>query len=213
MLVPESERATSLAKLDDRLGGRLGARQSAVGAGGRHSDWRASPAFIGISSGIVALLVWRSVPAKVEVPPLNWIRWFEVLRSPALADGRDCAYQRRRQRYAELHRADREKAVQGITAGARGAVVPTTGVGGLLGNLLSVRLIRRIGANYVALQMQRNFGSRVVALAARCELDSPRDLRQQSSGMESRAWQCWFPSRAAGTAGMVAPLLAAATTR
>jgi predicted MFS family arabinose efflux permease len=24
------------------------------------------------------------VPANVAVPPLNWVRWFQVLRSPAL---------------------------------------------------------------------------------------------------------------------------------
>jgi predicted MFS family arabinose efflux permease len=76
MLVPESERATVAREADDRLGRRLGARQSAVGAGCFDFDWRASFAFIGIASGIVAFLVWRCVPAKVEVPPLNWVRWF-----------------------------------------------------------------------------------------------------------------------------------------
>ena len=84
MLVPESERAPTLAKLmiGWAVGSVLGNPLSVLIAS--MFGWRASFAFIGVASGVVAMLVWRSVPANVHVPPLNWHRWFEVLRSPAL---------------------------------------------------------------------------------------------------------------------------------
>src|SRR5262245_10920574 len=84
MLVPENERAPTLAKLmiGWAVGSVLGNPLSVLIAS--MSDWRVSFAFIGVASAIVAMLVWRSVPANVHVPPLNWHRWFEVLRSPAL---------------------------------------------------------------------------------------------------------------------------------
>ena len=151
MLVPESERATSLAKLmigwavGSVLGNPLSVLVAAI------LDWRASFAFIGISSGIVALLVWRCVPAKVDVPPLNWIRWFEVLRSPALRWlTAATALTNVGGNVMLSYIAPIVKAVQGITGPALAALLFTDGVGGLLGNLLSVRLIRRIGATGVA---------------------------------------------------------------
>ena len=151
MLVPESERATSLAKLmigwavGSVLGNPLSVLVAAI------FDWRASFAFIGISSGVVALLVWRSVPAKVEVPPLNWIRWFEVLRSPALRWlTAATALTNVGGNVMLSYIAPIVKAVQGITGPALAALLFTQGVGGLLGNLLSVRLIRRIGPTGVA---------------------------------------------------------------
>jgi len=151
MLVPESERATSLAKLmiGWAVGSVLGNPLSVLVAS--IFDWRASFAFIGISSGIVALLVWRSVPAKVEVPPLNWIRWFEVLRSPALRWlTAATALTNVGGNVMLSYIAPIVKAVQGISGPALAALLFTSGVGGLLGNLLSVRLIRRIGATGVA---------------------------------------------------------------
>jgi predicted MFS family arabinose efflux permease len=151
MLVPESERATSLAKLmiGWAVGSVLGNPLSVMIAS--ILDWRASFAFIGISSGIVALLVWHSVPAKVEVPPLNWIRWFEVLRSPALRWlTAATALTNVGGNIMLSYIAPIVKAVQGITGPALAALLFTQGVGGLLGNLLSVRLIRRIGPTGVA---------------------------------------------------------------
>ena len=84
MLTPEKERAPMLAKL--MVGWSVG-----VVAGNplavliaSVSSWRMSFAFIGVSSAIIAMFVWRSLPDNVMVPPLNWHRWFQVLRSPAL---------------------------------------------------------------------------------------------------------------------------------
>jgi predicted MFS family arabinose efflux permease len=151
MLVPESERATSLAKLmiGWAVGSVLGNPLSVLVAS--IWDWRASFAFIGISSGIVALLVWRSLPAKVEVPPLNWIRWFQVLRSPALRWlTAATALTNVGGNVMLAYIAPIVKAVQGITGPALAALLFAQGIGGLLGNLLSVRLIRRIGPTGVA---------------------------------------------------------------
>jgi predicted MFS family arabinose efflux permease len=115
------------------------------------SSWRMAFAFIGVASAVVSLLVWRSLPSNVHVPPLNWYRWFEVLRSPALR------WLTAATALANLggtvllsYIAPIVKAVQGITGPALAALLFTSGVGGLVGNLISVRLIRRIGAANVA---------------------------------------------------------------
>ena len=95
--------------------------------------------------------MWRSVPANVHVPPLNWHRWFEVLRSPALRWlTAATALTNVGGNVMLSYIAPIVKAVQGITGPALAALLFTSGVGGLLGNLLSVRLIRRIGATSVA---------------------------------------------------------------
>ena len=151
MLVSESERGPTLAKLmigwavGSVLGNPLSVMIAAV------SSWRMSFAFIGVASAIVALFVWRSLPSNVHVPPLNWYRWFEVLRSPALR------WLTAATALANLggtvmlsYIAPIVKAVQGITGPALAALLFTSGVGGLIGNLISVRLIRRIGAANVA---------------------------------------------------------------
>ena len=151
MLVPEKERAPTLAKLmiGWALGSVLGNPLSVMIAS--VFDWRASFAFIGIASAIVALFVWRSVPANVQVPPLNWQRWFEVLRSPALRWlTAATALTNVGSNVMMSYIAPIVKAVQGITGPALAALLFVSGVGGLLGNLLSVRLIRRIGATGVA---------------------------------------------------------------
>src|SRR5512145_1907543 len=61
MLVPENERAPTLAKLmiGWAVGSVLGNPLSVLIAS--VFDWRASFAFIGIASGIVSVLVWRSL--------------------------------------------------------------------------------------------------------------------------------------------------------
>jgi predicted MFS family arabinose efflux permease len=151
MLVPENERAPTLAKLmiGWAVGSVLGNPLSVLIAS--LSGWRASFAFIGIASAIVALFVWRSVPANVEVPPLNWQRWFEVLRSPALRWlTAATALTNVGSNVMMSYIAPIVKAVQGISGPALAGLLFVSGVGGLLGNLLSVRLVRRIGATGVA---------------------------------------------------------------
>ena len=144
----------------------------------------------------VASFVWRSLPANVHVPPLNWHRWFEVPRCCiAPADCADCADERRRQRDAELHCADRERCAGNHRPGSA-ALLFHAGIGGSLGNLLSVRLIRRIGATSVAQQVQRNISGHVVPLAVSRELDR----RRSTSRSSCRAWERRFSSRAAGAA-------------
>jgi predicted MFS family arabinose efflux permease len=151
MLVPESERGPTLAKLmiGWAVGSVLGNPLSVLIAS--MFSWRASFAFIGLASLVVALLVWRSVPAKVHVPPLNWQRWFEVLRSPALRWlTAATALTNVGGNVMWSYIAPIVKAVQGISGPALAALLFTSGIGGLLGNLLSVRLIRRVGATSVA---------------------------------------------------------------
>jgi MFS transporter, DHA1 family, inner membrane transport protein len=151
MLVAESERGPTLAKLmiGWAVGSVLGNPLSVLIAS--VSSWRASFAFIGLASGVVALLVWRSVPANVHVPPLNWQRWFEVLRSPALRWlTAATALTNVGGNVMWSYIAPIVKAVQGISGPALAALLFTSGIGGLLGNLLSVRLIRRVGATSVA---------------------------------------------------------------
>jgi predicted MFS family arabinose efflux permease len=151
MLVPETERGPTLAKLmiGWAVGSVLGNPLSVLIAS--MSSWRVSFAFIGVASGVVALLVWRSVPAKVHVPPLNWQRWFQVLRSPALRWlTAATALTNVGGNVMWSYIAPIVKAVQGISGPALAALLFTSGIGGLLGNLLSVRLIRRVGATSVA---------------------------------------------------------------
>jgi predicted MFS family arabinose efflux permease len=151
MLVPEVERGPTLAKLmiGWAVGSVLGNPLSVLIAS--MFSWRVSFAFIGLASGVVALFVWRSVPANVHVPPLNWQRWFEVLRSPALRWlTAATALTNVGGNVMWSYIAPIVKAVQGISGPALAALLFTSGIGGLLGNLLSVRLIRRVGATSVA---------------------------------------------------------------
>lgn len=151
MLVSETERAPTLAKLmiGWAVGSVLGNPLSVLIASG--FGWRASFAFIGLASAVVAVFVWRSVPPRVHVPPLNWHRWFEVLRSPALRWlTAATALTNVGGNVMLSYIAPIVKAVQGISGPALAALLFTSGVGGLLGNLLSVRLVRRVGATKVA---------------------------------------------------------------
>jgi predicted MFS family arabinose efflux permease len=151
MLVAESERAPTLAKLmiGWAVGSVLGNPLSVLIASA--FDWRASFTFIGVASAIVAVLVWRSLPPRVEVPPLNWHRWFQVLRSPALRWlTAATALTNVGSNVMMAFIAPIVKAVQNIQGPALAALLFASGVGGLLGNLISVRLVRRIGATNVA---------------------------------------------------------------
>src|SRR5262245_30050394 len=84
MLVPENERPPTLAKLmvGWAVGSVAGNPLSVAIADG--FGWRASFLFIGVSSAIISILVWRSLPPNVHVPPLTFHRWFEVFRSSPL---------------------------------------------------------------------------------------------------------------------------------
>ncbi|HEY5757545.1 MAG TPA: MFS transporter [Steroidobacter sp.] len=151
MLTPEKERAPVLAKLmvGWSVGAVLGNPISVLIAS--VSSWRMSFAFIGAASAVIAIFIWRGVPPNVMVPPLNWVRWFQVLRSPALrwltaATGLANVGSAVMMSYI----APIVKAVQGIAGPALALLLLTAGGGALLGNLLSVRMVRRYGATLVA---------------------------------------------------------------
>lgn len=163
MLMPEKERAPMLAKLmvGWSVGAVLGNPISVLIAS--VSSWRMSFAFIGVSSAIIALFIWRSLPANVMVPPLNWHRWFNVLRSPALrwltvATGLTNVGNVVLSSYI----APVVASVQGITGAALALLLFIAGVGSLLGNLLSVRMVRRYGATLMAYRC--NISSAVMLL-------------------------------------------------
>jgi predicted MFS family arabinose efflux permease len=151
MLVPEKERAPTLAKLmvGWSVGAVAGNPLSVLIAS--VSSWRMSFAFIGLSSAVIALMIWRSLPSNVMVSPLTWHRWFQVLRSPALR-WLTAATALANIGSASMHSyiAPIVKAVQGISGPALALLLFVAGVGGLLGNLLSVRMVREHGATLVA---------------------------------------------------------------
>jgi predicted MFS family arabinose efflux permease len=151
MLVSEEERAPTLGKL--MVGWAIG---SVAGNPlsvliGTHFGWRVSFAAIGAASFLVAFFVWRAIPAGVRVPPLSLERWYRVFKLPAL-------------RWLTLATALTNvgsmvmlsfiapivKAVQGITGTALAALFFIAGIGGLIGNVLSVRMVRKLGATAVA---------------------------------------------------------------
>ncbi|GFE80755.1 MFS transporter [Steroidobacter agaridevorans] len=151
MLTPEKERAPVLAKLmvGWSVGSVLGNPISVLIAS--VSSWRMSFAFIGVASAVIALFIWRSVPPNVMVPPLNWVRWFQVLRSPALRWlTAATALTNVGGAVMMSYIAPIVKAVQGIAGAALALLLFTAGAGALLGNLLSVRMVRRFGATLVA---------------------------------------------------------------
>jgi predicted MFS family arabinose efflux permease len=163
MLVPEKERAPTLAKLmvGWSTGAVLGNPLSVLIASA--SSWRMSFVFIGVSSAVIACFIWRSLPSNVHVPPLNWIRWFQVLRSPALrwltaATALTSVGSVIMMSYI----APIVASVQGIAGPALALLLFTAGVGSLLGNLLCVRMVRSYGATLVAYRC--NISSAVMLL-------------------------------------------------
>jgi predicted MFS family arabinose efflux permease len=163
LLVPENERAPTLAKL--MMGwavGQVAGNPLSVMVGTTFG-WRASFAGIGLTSAVVAVLVWCSIPAGVRVPPLSLERWYQVLKSPALRWLTAATALTNIGGSVMLsYLAPIVKAVQGISGPALAALLFTQGVGGLAGNLLSVRLLRAFGAANVAYKC--NLSSAVVLL-------------------------------------------------
>ena len=151
MMMPEKERAPVLAKLmvGWSVGAVLGNPISVLIAS--VSSWRMSFAFIGAVSAVIAIFIWRSLPPNVMVPPLNWHRWFQVLRSPALRWlTAATALTNVGSSIMMSYIAPIVNAVQGIAGPALALLLFTAGGGALLGNLLSVRMVRRFGATLVA---------------------------------------------------------------
>jgi predicted MFS family arabinose efflux permease len=151
MLVSETERPPTLAKL--MVGWSIG---SLVGQPlsimiGSAFSWRMSFVAIGVLSGVTALLVWRSLPSGVHVPPLNIQRWIQIAKSPALR-WLTCATMLTNVGSTIMlsYIAPIMKAVQNVEGTMLAALTFCTSVGGLIGNLLSVRMVRRYGATSVA---------------------------------------------------------------
>ena len=151
LVVPESERAPSLGKL--MLGWAVGAvagNPLSVMVGS-HFGWRASFALIGVASFIVAIFVWRAIPRGVRVPPLSLERWYEVFKAPPLVWLTAATLLTNVGGMVMLSFiAPIVSAVQGIEGSALAMLFFVGGIGGLLGNMLSVRLVRRYGATSVA---------------------------------------------------------------
>jgi predicted MFS family arabinose efflux permease len=151
MLVPESDRGPSLAKL--MMGWAIGSVAGAplVVLIGTSFGWRAAMGLIGVMSAIVAVLVWRALPSDVKVPALNWQRWIQVIRSRALmlltaatclnSLGNNVVFS---------YLAPIVKALHGLSGPSLAGLYFVNGIGGLIGNLSSVPLIRRFGAGRVA---------------------------------------------------------------
>jgi predicted MFS family arabinose efflux permease len=151
MLVPEEERAPTLGKL--MVGWAIGsvAGNPLSVLVGTQFGWRISFAALGIASAIVAIFVWRAIPLGVHVPPLSLERWYRVFKAPALRWLTAATALTNIGSMVMLSFiAPIVKAVQGIDGKALAALFFVAGVGGLVGNVLSVRMVRRLGATTVA---------------------------------------------------------------
>ncbi len=151
MLVPENERAPTLGKL--MVGWAIG---SVVGNPlsvmiGSTFGWRMSFVFIGVASAVIAAFVWWSIPAGVRTPPLNLERWYQVFKSPALrwlTAATALTNVGGSVMFSFL--APIAKAVLDVSGAMLAALFFVSGVGGLIGNVLSVRMVRKVGAANVA---------------------------------------------------------------
>lgn len=151
MLVSEEERGPSLAKL--MMGWAIGSVAGAplVVLIGTSFGWRASLAAIGVASGITAVLIWRAVPSNVNVPALNWQRWIEVVRSkPLMLLTATTCLNAVGNMIVFSYLAPIMRALHGISGQVLASLYFVNGLGGLIGNVWSVRLIRRTGAGRIA---------------------------------------------------------------
>jgi MFS transporter, DHA1 family, inner membrane transport protein len=151
MLVEERERGPSIAKL--MMGWAIG---SVVGGPlvvliGTSVGWRVALALIGVASGITAALVWRALPDNVKVPPLNWQRWLQVFGSkPLMLLTATTGLNSIGNMTVFSYLAPITKALHGISGQMLAGLYFINGLGGLIGNIFSVRLIERRGAGRVA---------------------------------------------------------------
>ena len=151
MLVSEEERAPTLGKL--MIGWAIGsvAGNPISVLVGTQFGWRVSFAALGVASLVVAVFVWRAIPVGVHVPPLSLERWYRVFKAPAL---RWLTFATALTNVGMMivlsFIAPIVKAVQGITGTSLAALFFIAGIGGLIGNVLSVRMVRRVGATVVA---------------------------------------------------------------
>lgn len=208
MLVPETERAPTLAKL--MVGWAIG---SVVGNPlsvliGTSFGWRTAFAALGIASAIIAILVWRSVPTGVRVPPLSLERWYQVIKSPALRWlTAATALTNVGSSVIVSFLAPIVKSVQGISGPALAALFFTSGVGGLIGNILSVRMIRSMGATSVAYKCNLVSAAILLAWPALSAWFAPIFVMQFLWSLGSAG----FPAVQQARLVAVAPVLAAAT--
>jgi predicted MFS family arabinose efflux permease len=150
-LVAPEERGPALGKL--MMGWAIG---SVMGGPlivliGSQFDWRTSMACIAVGGGVVAVLVWRALPAKVHVPPLNLQRWIEVARSPALrlltlttalnAMGNHVVFS---------YLAPTMKQLHDVTGSVLASLYFVNGLGGVAGSFIAVAMVSRVGATRVA---------------------------------------------------------------
>lgn len=151
MLVAEEERAPTLGKL--MVGWAIGsvAGNPLSVLVGTQFGWRVSFAALGVASGIVAIFVWRAIPLGIHVPKLSLERWYLVFRSPALRWlTAATALTNVGSMVMMSYIAPIVKAVRGIDGTALAVLFFVAGLGGLIGNMLSVRMVRRLGATAVA---------------------------------------------------------------
>jgi predicted MFS family arabinose efflux permease len=151
MLVPAEERSTTLAKL--MIGWAVG---SVLGSPlnvliGTHAGWRFAFGFIGIASGVMAILVWRFVPNGVKVPTLNLRSWIKIFQSPPLlwltaATGLTNVGGMLMFGFIAVI----AKAVLNIEGNAFAALMFLSGIGSLIGNLSSVKMLKSMSASSVA---------------------------------------------------------------
>ena len=151
MLVPVKDRAPTLAKL--MIGWAMG---SVLGSPlniliGTHAGWRFAFAFIGVASAVMAILVWRFVPAGVKVPTLNLRSWTKIFKSPPLvwltgATGLTNVGSILMFGFIAVI----AKQVLGISGNTFAALMFLTGIGSLVGNLTSVQMLKHTSAANVA---------------------------------------------------------------
>lgn len=151
MLVPEKERATTLAKLmvGWAVGSVLGSPLNVLI--GTHLGWRYAFAFIGLASAVMALLVWKWVPQGVKVPTLNLRSWAKIFRSPALlwltsATGLTNVGGMLMFGFIAVITST----VLGMDGNTFAAFMFLNGIGSLAGNLGSVQMLKTMGAANVA---------------------------------------------------------------
>ena len=151
LLVSDDERAPALAKLmmGVSIGSVLGAPLSVLI--GSAYGWRMSFALLGAGSAVLAVLVYRALPAGVRVTPLSLNRWYQVFTSRPLrwlTGATVCMSVGITVLTAFV--SPLVNAAQGISGATLAILFFVAGIGGLTGSLLSVRLVRRVGASRIA---------------------------------------------------------------